>query len=138
MKKILFRGKRVDNGEWLDGNLVTYPSGTYKIVITTSRQPIFGTLKEVIPETVGQYTGLEDKEKNRVFTGDVVKNDCGDIGLICLGTYKVWSTAHFGFYIDWHNDKHLRPDILYWFDEDRVSVIGNIHDTPELLEDSDD
>lgn len=128
MRKILFRGKRKDNGEWIMSSDISKPD--YDEVYIWAR----GNWTEVYPETVGHSTGLEDKNKNMTFTGDIVKKDCGDIGIISLGTYVTWSTTHFGFYIDWHNDKLLRPDILYWFDEDRVSVIGNIHDTPELLE----
>ena len=126
MRKILFRGKRADNGEWLEGNLVTYPSGTYKIVITTSKQPIFGTLKEVIPETVGQYIGLKDKNDKKIFEGDIVevpyRRDFG----ICK--YEI-PECHYCYDMQGDGDW---IEIGEWASE--VEVIGNIHDTPELLE----
>lgn len=125
MRKILFRGKRLD-GEWLEGNLATYPSGTYKIVITTSKQPIFGTLKEVIPETVGQYTGLTDKNGKEIFEGDIVKGkDNSDKDIKVCG------------YVDFMNGSFVVAGDLItryrWIDYE-LEVIGNIHDTPELLE----
>lgn len=132
MTEILFRGKRTDNGEWVYGYYVCIGKEHHYICVgkldITKGYPQFAKF-EVIPETVGQYTGLTDKDGTKIFTGDIVKNDCGDIGIICFGTYASWSTKHLGFCINWHNDKLLRRDILYWLNEDKASVI---HDNPEL------
>lgn len=70
MREILFRGKRVDNGKWVEGNYSIDVSGRVDIL------PIDNLVFfEVIPETVGQFTGLTDKNGNRIFEGDIVKHE---------------------------------------------------------------
>lgn len=132
MRKILFRGKQVDNGEWFEGDLVTYPSGTCKIVITTSKQPIFGTLKEVIPETVGQYTGLTDKNGEKIFEGDIV------IKRTCRGKENCVVKFEGGMFNCGYGGGSSTPAHRYTLEDKQIKIIGNIHDTPELLGASDD
>lgn len=108
MREILFRGKRKDNGEWVYGNSVLFFKETTKI---------YGELVqwrevEVIPETVGQYTGLTDKNGKKIFEGDIIAY--GD------DRYLV----NFG-------DGYFSP--FDFICEDECKVIGNIYDNPELL-----
>ena len=118
MREILFRGKRIDNGQW------------------------------IIPETVGQFTGVTDKKGNRVFEGSIFRYEPHfTTEKACLGIVKYRNTYDrqracndCGFVIEWQHEPllTLREDLLYWCGDGKsASVIGNIHDmndNPELFE----
>lgn len=125
MREILFRGKRVDNGEWVEGSLIHQtkfygdPVDHYHILYDGEFHIDYYGSAEVIPETVGQFTGLLDKNGKKIFEGDIVRLYCG-----IRGTYVM----------------HIL-DIRHGFRpfENRVTeieVIGNIHDNPELLKEN--
>ena len=129
MREILFRGKRVDNGEWIEGNLYeSKMSGCYIIIpqvkVRQKDGAVIGdtfTVHEVAHETVGQFTGLTDKNGKRIFEGDIVK-----VGVYYYcGCYPHTETRVLEVKI---------PDFYCW-QKDGMEVIGNIHDNPELLED---
>ena len=85
MREIKFRGKRVDNGEWVYGDLIQYESG--EVSIFSKKLSKYGyeatemyKRDRIIPETVGQYTGLTDKNGfTKIFEGDIIRLD-GTIG----------------------------------------------------------
>ncbi|MDY4592599.1 MAG: YopX family protein [Eubacteriales bacterium] len=131
MREILFRGKRVDNGEWVYGDFLT-DGIDYTTAIRVHNANGFGTVIAVIPETVGQYTGLPDKNGKKIFEGDIVKTK--KYGKIiehsCVNDYDIFKVvyepcvfrlknAHRGFNL-------VGNGVEY-------EVIGNIHDNPELL-----
>ena len=133
MRKILFRGKRIDNGEWVEGYLLLCDErvfilpwgvvGCWHFDWLKKGEYIFGKFIEVIPETIGQYTGLTDKNGKRIFEGDIVRANNGHISQVVF-----W---HGGFclYCECHkNHSDFIPT-------DIIEVIGNIHDNPELLKD---
>ena len=138
MREILFRGKSVNDGRWIYGDLSNY--GDYRAITTTRGFSIIDSC-EVIPETVGQYTGLTDKNGKRVFEADILSLQCADEKLrpypVYFGTYNVdgfGNDFHIGFYT-----KHFGEDISLGFLADSngptdFEVIGNIFDNPELLE----
>lgn len=141
MREILFRGK-TENGEWICGDLL-HPDlcgNGYSIEDFAKEK---NNCFDVIPETVGQYTGITDKNRKRIFEGDIVKNDwcfaCGN-SVVKFGQYKPldmsndYQQGHLGFYLEHIHkaDKRaMRKDIMYF--ANRCEVIGNIHDNPELL-----
>lgn len=128
MREILFRGKRLDNVEWVEGDLV---HSVYKV-----RDTCVGTygsslgMHQVDPSTVGQYTGLKDKNGKRIFEGDVAKVLQGKDKDIA---YVGFENGAFMLYPKTGNI-YERTLWEYWYNDWDVEVIGNITDNPELLE----
>ena len=136
-ERFLSRGKRKDNGTWVDGNLVYTRTTTLGVVTEIY------TLEmryEVIPKTVGQCTGLKDKNGKLIFEGDVVEAD-GYIFFVnfgkCGGVANNEAYGYIGYYLYGYDEitkkalsYGLRDDICYFTN---IEAIGNIHDNPELL-----
>ena len=124
MREILFRAKRKDNGEWVYGDLL---KNIDCIKIREREKDITRIAKsyEVIPETVGQYTGLKDKNGKMIFEGDIVTglfNYTDIIGHIVYGSDATFFIERKGLYGIGLNNA-----------EDWLEVVGNIHDNKELL-----
>ena len=138
--RYIFRGKRKDNGEWVEGDLMQWNDGTIRICVEDGDDTKI--TKTVIPETVGQCTGLKDKKGKLIFEGDVVKAD-GYTFFVkfgkCGGVANDENYGYIGYYLDGFDSMTknalrlgLRNDICYFTD---IEVTGNIHDdNPELLE----
>ena len=125
MRDILFRGKRLDNGEWEYGFIVKM-FGAYHIIDKDDEN----TAYEVISETVCQYTGLNDKNGKRIFDGDIVKVLQGKDKDIA---YVGFENGAFMLYPKTGNI-YERTLWEYWYNDWDVEVIGNITDNQELLE----
>ena len=136
IREVIFRGKRTDNGKWECGDLLS-PNEFNAIphIVYIAYLNEYGDIGEistpVIPETVGQYTGLTDKNGVRIFEGDIVHCvskldsadmvvifECGQFRMVLAEKYHEYQT-NVGYY-----------DINCFAKE----IIGNIHDNPELLE----
>ena len=152
MREILFRGKRLDNGEWVEGFLVRdteswgrSDSHTY-IANHKHLSSCFGTdiYVEVAPATIGQYTGYTDKNGRKIFEGDLLD------GL----EYPFFSQDEHNYFAEvfWFENcpafglcTHKHPmssvsgisagncDLMEDFDGSQWEVIGNIHDNPEMI-----
>ena len=131
MRDILFRGKRLDNGEWVEGDLV---HSAYKIGDTCVGT--YGSslgMHQVDPSTVGQYTGLLDKNGTRIFEGDIVSTDIKRPYLIVEfrdGCFMFNCNDGGEDYYDIMLPIIKDPQTVYKYGE----VIGNTHDNQELLE----
>lgn len=138
MREILFRGKDADNGEWVYGyyaHLKNMHDVKADIIYTGYADMYMGSILsesyEVNPKTIGQYTGLKDKNGTRVFEGDIVKyteididgSDDKYIGVI----YYNQSKANYVI----QKRKYMVNFVTSWIGD--VEVIGNIHDNPELM-----
>lgn len=122
----LFKAKRKDNGEWVEGYMVKYPSGKVEIFKKCVEPPDVLLRCEVDPKTICEYTGLEDKNDKEIWENDIVRNEKGDIGVV------QWFEEHAAFMI-WNKTKHY---ICYLAENDfsKIEIAGNEFDNPELLE----
>ena len=130
MREILFRGKN-EYGEWLEGLLLWWHD-TEDVQITQNKKPPKGGsyTQYIIPETVGQYTGLTDKNGKKIFEGDVVAGalywqERPKNGLVAFrdGSFGlIWYRGE----VEQFNPFTSMCNVEY-------EVIGNIHDNPELL-----
>jgi uncharacterized phage protein (TIGR01671 family) len=127
LRDIEFRGKRKDNGKWKKGDLIRYGLDTF-----IAEGPNYDICPdEVIPKTVGRYTGMKDGKDNKIFEGDIIQDKsekknylvvyCSVDACFCL----VES-------IDW-NPVQARSRPLGRRNDYYIKVIGSIHDNPDLL-----
>lgn len=136
MREILFRGKRLDNDEWAEGAYLNDRDGAFYICPAASditygdngNRRRIGCWYKVDPATVGQYTGLMDKNGKRIFEGDIVQFRTR------VDTFKPlyvrWYKGAAQFVVSKRDGVRSYPMDDAWTYE----VIGNIHDNPELLE----
>ncbi len=122
MREILFRGKRIDNGEWVEGNLFIPDSDSRPIQILCGTD-IVRIACEIDTETVGQYTGLTDKNGKKVFEGDIVRNKNTNYVVKYFDQFMKFAPT---------NDKC----VFTVFSIYRSEVIGNVYDNPELLKEN--
>lgn len=129
MREYLFRGKRKDNEEWVHGDLWCNPYGKRVVCIVSpiNNQGTTGG-NEVDAETVGQYTGMVDKNGTKIFEGDICSfgdTDGGRTNYEICWIENRWIVRECG---------HSGVDELDLFFCKRSVVISNIYDNPELLE----
>jgi uncharacterized phage protein (TIGR01671 family) len=136
VREILFRGKRIDNGEWVEGYYFCsrnpHRENIHKIHPLDSDWSY-----EISPSTVGQYTGLTDKNGKKIFEGDILEVhdklpffDGYNSEEICYNG-KVMYIDDQGMYVCEGNED---GNTLCALNLDECEIIGNIHDNPELLE----
>ena len=149
MREILFRGKRIDNGEWVEGAYCKHDTvkicfssddpKTKHLIITDGfcdwgfEPPLTGC--EVDPETIGQYTGLTDKNGKRIFEGDIVAQSWYDFNEPTDDSFGevVYVVGDCSFSVLDSNKNEItslgQGFSYHW----EIEVIGNIHDNSELL-----
>ena len=126
IREVIFRGKRTDNGEWIEGSLLGIdwcdkPS-TYSIAPNTPVSVFYS----VIPETVGQFTGLTDKNGTKIFEGDIVS--------LVKHDSLIYKVVYVPCRYELVNSKGVNCFVLDIYKSENIEVIGNIHDNPELLQ----
>lgn len=158
MRTIKFKGKRVKDGQWIYGNLADYSSTILRDTI--NKKVIFSNIVsfatdnfgfvvndcEVDPDTVGQFTGLKDKNGKEIYEGDIFGIPCKDVKnhfyrmveYCCDGFYLVDNCKDVKYGDLLHREISLDGNYSGMAKELRYSgsdycVVGNIHDNPELL-----
>lgn len=129
MREILFRGKRIDNDKWIEGSLVVAADRYFIYVLVVNELVDF----EVDPETVGQYTGLEDKNGIKIFEGDIVEYEEPDFNekMRASVRYGGFSGNYPAFDIGDHDFDCNGLQLICV--ERLAKVLGNKFDNPKLL-----
>lgn len=138
MRKILFKAKRLVDDGWAYGDLSQHKTGK-KFIKAGSATHSF----EVDADTICQYTGLTDKNGNKIWENDVIRYVDGDLavdGIVRFGRHEQIVMLELGFYVDWVSEgtECFKTDICYWVEKRNIEVIGNIFDNPELLKGSEE
>lgn len=124
MREILFRGNRVDNGEWVYGHYVEDEQGASILY----QNPEHGglTRERIYPETAGQYTGMTDRNNSKIFEGDRIA---------FVDFLNGWETECIGEVVfsefGWHFTNSITESNMNSYDSDDIEIIGNIHDEEE-------
>lgn len=133
MREILFRGKRIDNGELIEGFYAKSGDKTF-ILIDNDFTVGYVIMKEVYPETVGQYTGLKDKDGKRIFEGDIVRFDyVNDDGNDAAEDFLIIFEEG-AFRAQYLGNIKCAPNIFDDIAIEESYIVGNKWDNPELLE----
>jgi uncharacterized phage protein (TIGR01671 family) len=132
MREILFKAKRLDNGEWVVGDLSQHKSGKKFIKAGSATQSF-----EVSADTICQYTGLTDKNCNKIWENDIVKVKFREGRIGAVEKEYNYVAVYDEFQAYWRfegNDDLLGSPSLVQSNQHIFEVIGNIFDNPELLE----
>lgn len=150
-REILFKAKRIDNGEWVEGSIITRKDTKRVFMVDIDNITALRSVTtnycdrydwravEVKADTICQFTGLLDKTGNKIWENDVVKRQ----DLVFTSLRKKELRTKIG-YVDFSCDGYGNGYWVYWWDEksgrcnfginrDCCEVIGNIFDNPELL-----
>jgi len=137
MREIKFRGKRIDNGKWIYGSLIIEEDSIADAFKYFIKPFNFLKGKLIVPETVGQYTGCKDKNGKEIYEGDIVLIDGEDSFLGIEQQYVVrYDSMNASYCFETNNGDKIylirfgNPD---FFIKNKVEVIGNIHENPELI-----
>jgi hypothetical protein len=137
MREILFKAKRICDGEWVEvyylrdqyhlrgKDIIFYRKDSDRFTVYTDRINI---------ETLCQFTGLTDKSNKRIWENDIVNHN-GEYALVKFGMYCSsfdYGSYNLGFYVDFPEETFYRKELGYW--RRKVETSGNVFDNPELLQ----
>ena len=135
IRDILFRGKWVDDGEWVEGFPYITHGGEHQIRYYDSESNIENCSHTVIPDTLGRFSGLTDRNGVKIFEGDIIEFDHPYNGKSIHAVVQDgcgWNLSNF------YASCFDYPGCAFSEGPKYMTVIGNVHDNPELLEVSGD
>lgn len=157
MREILFKGKRIDNGEWVEGYYYKMSETTYCFKEDYEQKPVpehhyilqermtdWGLPNQIVQieidsKTLCQFTGLCDKNGKKIWENDIVKTVSDIYAHVKFGLYTTGfalEECNQGFYVDFSVKTYLRHELGYW--NNKVEVRGNIFDNRDLLQEESD
>lgn len=157
MREILFKGKRIDNGEWVEGYYYKMSETTYCFKEDYKRNPVpehhyilqermtdWGLPNQIVQieidsKTLCQFTGLCDKNGKKIWENDIIKTVLDIYAHVKFGLYTTGfalEECNQGFYVDFSVKTYLRHELGYW--NNKVEVRGNIFDNRDLLQEEPD
>ena len=130
-RTIKFRGKRLDNGEWVYGDLEYNRAKNIARIHTYDEDGEYLIQHSVDPATVGQFTGLLNKNGKEIYEGDILMLGSSDAGICEVK----WNESQLAFCIRFYYERNLgtRPLGAWARDGKNIAILGNIHDNPEPL-----
>lgn len=151
MREYLYRGKRTSNGEWVEGNLIKSKHNCYIITAEDIYYAVVSSnghgsvdLNIVANDTIGEYTGLCDKNGKKIFEGDIVLTQAyrdkphsskfKEKRFVGVVDYIIPKYEPLKWIVRIDNEEHYKYCCGSWSEFYDCEVIGNIHDNPELLE----
>jgi uncharacterized phage protein (TIGR01671 family) len=140
MREIKFRGKRIDNSKWVYGYLMQmYKPNRMFIGVwqymggeATIKDGLFVSYKEVDPDTIGQFTGLLDKNGKEIYEGDILKLQYPlNYGFAGIHNKEIIVTISFESGCFWFTGEGYTDCNWHFYNE--YEVVGNIYENPDLL-----
>lgn len=125
MREHKYRGKSISTGEWAYGNLIIRSDSTCAIVICENIECGLQVWHEVLPESVGQYTGLKDRNGKEIYEGDVISQR-GQKNTYVEYYKGKWVIRNDEPKVEWRQELHNKTPL-------HIQIIGNTIDNPELI-----
>ena len=135
MREIKFRGRSFDNGEWIYGDYHKRAGGVHCIIKMEPDEngKVVYAVHQAVPDTIGQFTGLLDKNGKEIYEGDIIRGNCGHGEVRHLISFYDMTASFVAEILPDNDINDYCTASQIWILKYSKEVIGNIHDNPELL-----